>query len=44
MITNLNKRIAYIGCLGVVGIISTEFGVIGILPQIAEYYSINIIA
>lgn len=39
---NLNKRIAYIGCLGVVGIISTEFGVIGILPQIAEYYSINI--
>lgn len=42
MITNLNKRIAYIGCLGVVGIISTEFGVIGILPQIAEYYSINI--
>ena len=42
MKTNLNKKIAYIGCLGVVGIISTEFGVIGILPQIAEYYSINI--
>lgn len=42
MKTELNKRIAYIGCLGVVGIISTEFGVIGILPQIAEYYKINI--
>ncbi|MCX8526380.1 MFS transporter [Chryseobacterium formosus] len=42
MKTNLNKRIAYIGCLGVVGIISTEFGIIGILPQVAEYYNINI--
>lgn len=42
MKTNLNKKIAYIGCLGVVGIISTEFGVIGILPQIAKYYTINI--
>jgi predicted MFS family arabinose efflux permease len=39
---SVNKKIAYIGCLGVVGIISTEFGVIGILPQIAEYYNINI--
>ncbi|EDM37977.1 putative sugar transporter [Pedobacter sp. BAL39] len=39
---SINKRIAYIGCLGVIGIISTEFGVIGILPQIAEYYHINI--
>lgn len=39
---NVNKRIAYIGCLGVIGIISTEFGVIGILPQIADYYNINI--
>lgn len=39
---SLNKRIAYIGCLGVIGIISTEFGVIGILPQIADYYEINI--
>jgi predicted MFS family arabinose efflux permease len=42
MNSNLNKRIAYIGCLGVIGIISTEFGVIGILPQIADYYKINI--
>ncbi|WP_253784666.1 MFS transporter [Flavobacterium sp. HSC-32F16] len=42
MKSNLNKRIAYIGCLGVIGIISTEFGVIGILPQIADYYKINI--
>ena len=38
----VNKRIAYIGCLGVIGIISTEFGVIGILPQIADYYDIKI--
>ena len=42
MNSNLNKRIAYIGCLGVIGIISTEFGIIGILPQIADYYKINI--
>lgn len=42
MKTNLNKKVAYIGCLGVIGIISTEFGVIGILPQIAKYYKINI--
>lgn len=39
---SINKRVAYIGCLGVIGIISTEFGVIGILPQIADYYNINI--
>ncbi|RZJ58539.1 MAG: MFS transporter, partial [Flavobacterium sp.] len=38
----LNKKIAYMGCLGVIGIIGTEFGVIGILPQIASYYGINI--
>lgn len=36
------KKIAYMGCLGVIGIISTEFGIIGILPQIAEHYDINI--
>lgn len=42
MKTSLNKKIAYIGCLGVIGIISTEFGVIGILPQIATYYNVNI--
>jgi len=41
MIT-INKRNAYIGCLGMVAIISTEFCVIGILPQIAEHYHINI--
>jgi len=39
---SVNKKIAYTGCLGVIGIISTEFGVIGILPQIAEYYNITI--
>lgn len=38
----INKRNAYIGCLGVVSIISTEFGIIGILPQIAAHYGINI--
>lgn len=42
MNTDLNKKVAYIGCLGVIGIISTEFGVIGILPQIADYYNMNI--
>lgn len=36
------KKIAYVGCLGLIGIISTEFGVIGILPQIAEHYQISI--
>src|SRR6476659_3683900 len=36
------KKIAYAGCLGVIGIISTEFGIIGILPQVAAYYNITI--
>ncbi|PVH25733.1 MFS transporter [Sphingobacterium corticibacter] len=36
------KKYAYIGSLGFVGIITTEFGVIGILPQIAEHYGISI--
>lgn len=36
------KKIAYAGCLGVVGIISTEFGIIGVLPQVAAYYNITI--
>jgi len=36
------KRIAYIGSLGLLGIITTEFGVIGILPQLAAYYHISI--
>lgn len=38
----VNKKTAYIGCLGMIGIISTEFGVIGILPQLAEHYQITI--
>lgn len=38
----VNKKTAYIGCLGMIGIISTEFGVIGVLPQIAEHYQITI--
>ncbi|WP_437921259.1 MFS transporter [Sphingobacterium sp. LRF_L2] len=36
------KKYAYIGCLGFIGVITTEFGVIGILPQIAEHYNITI--
>lgn len=36
------KKFAYIGCLGFVGVITTEFGVIGILPQIAAHYQITI--
>ncbi|UKT65982.1 MFS transporter [Pedobacter mucosus] len=36
------KKIAYIGCLGIIGVITTEFGVIGILPQVAEHYQITI--
>ena len=38
----VNKKIAYVGCLGMIGIITTEFGIIGILPQIALYYGITI--
>jgi len=38
----LNKKIAHVGCLGMIGIITTEFGIIGILPQIAVYYGITI--
>lgn len=38
----LNKKIAYVGCLGMIGIITTEFGIIGILPQIAIFYGITI--
>lgn len=36
------KKVAYIGSLGMIGIISTEFGVIGILPQLASHYNISI--
>ncbi|WP_314057879.1 MFS transporter [Empedobacter brevis] len=36
------KKYAYIGSLGFVGVITTEFGVIGILPQIAAHYGISI--
>lgn len=36
------KKHAYIGCLGFIAVITTEFGVIGILPQIAEHYKISI--
>jgi predicted MFS family arabinose efflux permease len=36
------KKIAYVGCLGMIGIISTKFGIIGILPQLASHYHISI--
>ncbi|KQM77911.1 hypothetical protein ASE74_16050 [Pedobacter sp. Leaf216] len=36
------KRIAYACCIGVIGIITAEFGVIGFLPQVAAHYKINI--
>lgn len=36
------KKHAYIGCLGFIAVITTEFGVIGILPQIAAHYQISI--
>jgi predicted MFS family arabinose efflux permease len=36
------KKIAYAGCLGAISIISTEFGIIGVLPQVASYYGIGI--
>lgn len=36
------KHIKYIAAFGVFGIITTEFGVIGILPQIATHYGIGI--
>lgn len=36
------KKIAYAGCLGAVSIISTEFGIIGVLPQVALHYDIGI--
>nr|WP_315028356.1 MFS transporter [uncultured Chryseobacterium sp.] len=36
------KKYAFIGCLGFIAVITTEFGVIGILPQIAAHYQISI--
>lgn len=36
------KKYAYIGCLGFLAVITTEFGIIGILPQVAEHYKIGI--
>lgn len=38
----MKNKIAYIGCISLIGVISTEFGVIGILPQIADAYHITI--
>jgi DHA1 family inner membrane transport protein len=35
------NRIKYVAALGIFGIITTEFGIIGILPQIAHHYNIG---
>ncbi|WP_343319523.1 MFS transporter [Sphingobacterium multivorum] len=36
------KKYAYIGALGFLAVITTEFGIIGILPQLADHYHISI--
>ena len=36
------KKYAYIGCLGFLAVITTEFGIIGILSQVAAHYHISI--
>jgi predicted MFS family arabinose efflux permease len=36
------KKYAYIGALGFLAVITTEFGIIGILPQVAAHYHIGI--
>ncbi|REC45336.1 MFS transporter [Chryseobacterium pennipullorum] len=38
----MTKKYAYIGCLGLIAVITTEFGIIGILPQVAAHYQISI--
>ncbi|MBJ6146172.1 MFS transporter [Hymenobacter sp. BT559] len=35
------KKIAYCCCAGIIGLLTTEFGVIGILPQLASYYHLS---
>lgn len=35
-------KIKYIAAFGIFSIITTEFGVIGILPQLADYYKVSI--
>ncbi|WP_025125486.1 MFS transporter [Myroides odoratimimus] len=37
-----SKKIAWAGALVLIGIVTTEFGVIGILPELAEYYKVSI--
>lgn len=36
------KKYAYIGALGFLSVITTEFGIIGILPMIAKHYEVTI--
>jgi predicted MFS family arabinose efflux permease len=37
----MKNKIAYLGCLSLIGMITTEFGVIGILPQLALHYGVS---
>ncbi|MDY2745376.1 MAG: MFS transporter, partial [Methanosphaera sp.] len=39
---NREDLIIYIMVLGTFGILSTEMGVVGILPQIAQYFNVSI--
>ncbi len=39
---NMTKKFAYIGSLGFIGVITTEFGIIGILPQVAAAYDMTV--
>lgn len=40
--SGINKSVVYLLAFGVFGIITTEFGVIGILPQLAEHFQVSI--
>ncbi|SFO27907.1 Predicted arabinose efflux permease, MFS family [Chitinophaga sp. YR627] len=40
--TGINKNIVYLLAFGIFGIITTEFGVIGILPQLAAHFKVSI--
>lgn len=37
-----SSKIAWAGALVLIGIVTTEFGVIGILPELAEHYKVSI--
>lgn len=41
-VVKMNKNAVYLLALGIFGIITTEFGVIGVLPQLAEHFKVSI--